>query len=288
MARVPALILTQHSSGFVPFNILADMLGEAVYDHDAVQARLAYLFNEGDPFTDALFYTEDASHVHALISRFVVDLNRRRDAGGLNGVLKVTDFSGNPLYKEDFRFSEKRIEERLNRFYDPFHASLDRMLAKPDLLFFVDGHSMAATGPLIGPDSGKPRPAFTLITGGDSEGKQVSKEHHLSVPADLAQQIRDLLEHHFGPILKDSDVPEDILINDPFALGGTIQRLSAPDNQNHKPGFGLEFNKALYLEPAGNGLDKPIKNRIPLLNRHFQGFMQDCGKLFQAYPFGHA
>lgn len=285
MARVPTLIITQHSSGFVPFNILADMLGEAVYDPDAVQARLDYLFNEGDPYTDALFYTEDASHVHALISRFVVDLNRRRDAGGLNGVLKVTDFSGNPLYQEDFRFSEKRIEERLTRFYDPFHATLDRMLAKPDLLFFVDGHSMTATGPLIGPDSGKSRPAFTLITGGNNEGNQVSEEHHLSIPADLAQRIRDLLERHFADVMKDSDVPPNVFINDPFALGGSIQRLSDPRNHCHKPGFGLEFNKALYLEPAANGLDKPIKQRIPLLNRKFQTFMQDCGRLFERYPF---
>ncbi len=281
MARVPALIITPHSSGFVPFNILADMLGEGVYNPDICKERLDFIFNEGDPYTDALFYTQDASHVHAQISRFVVDLNRRRDEGGLNGVLKVTDFSGKPLYQDNFRFSEKRIEERLTRFYDPFHATLDRMLAKPDILFFVDGHSMVPAGPLIGPDSGKPRPAFTLITGGDKEGRQISEQDHLSIPTELAQHLRDKLELYFSDLIKESDVPEQILINEPFALGGTIQRLSNPYYRSHKPGFGLEFNRALYLEPDENGLDKPLKDRIPLLNMRFQRFMQDISKDFE-------
>lgn len=281
MSRVPALIITSHSSGHIPFNILADMLGESAYDPDTCKDWLDYLFNEADPYTDALFYTEHATHVHAQISRFVVDLNRRRDEGGLNGVLKITDFSGRPLYQDSFRFSEKRIEERLMRFYDPFHSSLDRMLAKADIVFFVDGHSMTPTGPLIGPDSGKARPAFSLITGGDKEGKPLSMQTPTSIPAYLAQQIREKLEHHFADLIADSDVPKDILINDPFAIGGTISRLSHPYYQGNKPGFGLEFNRALYLEAAANGLDKPIRQRIPQINKRFQAFMQDCSSDFQ-------
>lgn len=275
-----ALIITPHSSGLVPFNILADMLGKGVYNQDACAARLEHLFYEGDPFTDALFFAEQASHVHALISRFVVDLNRSRTAGGLNGVIKVTDFSGTPLYQDDFRFSEKRIEERLHRFYDPFHRTLDRMLAKDDISYFIDGHSMSALGPMIGPDNGKPRPAFTFITGGDRQGNKVDG-HHTSVTAEQAQQLREKLELHFQDLIRDSDVPDSILINDPFALGGTVQRLSNPESPQAKPGFALEFNKALYLEQDAAGKEKPIPNRISALNKRFQAFVSDCDKLFR-------
>lgn len=287
MARIPALIMTPHSSGFVPFNILADMLGEGVHDPEACAFRREYLFNEGDPFTDALFYTEDATHVHALVSRFVVDLNRKRDEGGLNGVLKLTDFGGVPLYQDDFRFSEKRIEERLSRFYDPFHETLDRMLAKDDIRFFVDGHSMTATGPVIGPDAGRPRPAFTLMTGGDTEGEAQTHTEPISIPAELARQLRDLVWLHFKDIIQDSDTPDTVLLNDPFAKGGTISRLSHPKHKGSKPGFGLEFNRALYLQTKPNGLDEPIPERIPLLNTRFQAFMKDCSEVFDSIGAKH-
>ena len=273
MARVPCLIMTPHSSGHIPFNILADMLGEAVYDTEAVKERLEYLFVEGDPYTDALFYTEEATHVHAQISRFVVDLNRSRDSGGLNGVIKITDFGGNPLYQNNFRFSEKRIGERLSRFYDPYHNTLDRMLAKPDIMFFIDGHSMTPVGPVIGPDSGRPRPAFTIMTGGDENGNPHSEAEHISMPARLALEVQELLWLHFKDLIADSDVPQEILINAPFSRGGTIARLSDPNYKGKKLGFGIEFNRALYLEE--NDKD-PIKGRISRLNKCYQAFMRGC------------
>lgn len=276
---MPPLIITQHSSGFVPYNILADMLGEAVGDLEAAQARLDYLFHEGDPYTDALFYCPEASHVHALVSRFVVDLNRRRDEGGLNGVIKVTDFAGRPLYPEGFRFSQKRLEERLLRYYDPFHATLDRMLAKPDISFFIDGHAMSAVGPNIGPDAGKLRPAFSFITGGKPDGSP--RDGPTSIPAALAWQLVERLERHVGDLLADSEVPKAILINDPFSGGGTQQRLSDPEHPHAKPGFALEINRRLYLAPGPDGLDRPIPGRIPLLNARLRRFIAEITPLFE-------
>ncbi len=155
------------------------------------------------------------------------------------------------------------------------------MLAKDDISYFIDGHSMSALGPMIGPDNGKPRPAFTFITCGDSQGNKV-EGHHTSVTAEQAQQLREKLELHFKDIMRDSDVPDSILINDPFALGGTTQRLSDPNSKNAKPGFALEFNKALYLEQDATVKERPIPNRVSALNKRFQAFVSDCDELFQA------
>jgi len=154
------------------------------------------------------------------------------------------------------------------------------MLAKADIHFFVDGHSMTATGPVIGPDSGKARPAFTLMTGGDADGE--ATDGHVSIPAELARQLRDLLWLHFKDLIQDSDVPDTVLLNDPFAKGGTIARLSNPENPASKLGFGIEFNRGLYLQAKANGLDEPIPERIPLLNKHYQAFMKDCALAFEA------
>ncbi len=281
MSRIPALILTQHNSGNVPFNILADMLGDEVHNAKRRETFLDYLYHEGDPYTDALFYCEDASHIHALTSRFVVDLNRRRDEGGLNGVIKVTDFSGRPLYREDFRFTEKRIEERLKRYYDPFHETVNRMLAKEDIDFFVDGHAMTSKGPNIGPDTGKPRPALCVMTGGDKQGEPL--DTHTSLCASQARLVVDLLWQYFGDIIKDSDAPDSILLNDPFGAGGTIQRLSNPHWPSHKAGFGIEINKSLYMESC-HGQDVPIEGRIALLNTRFQAFMAAFAQQFSFSP----
>lgn len=273
------LILTQHSSGSVPFNILADMLGPDVHDPEKRAERLAQIEQAGDPFTDALFYTRRASHVHALVSRFVVDLNRERDRGGLNGVIKVTDFRGQPLYQKEFQFSEKRIEERLKRYYDPFHKTVNRMLAKPDIGYFIDGHSMSAVGPLIGPDSGKLRPAICVMTGGAFTGEMGSS--HPSIPADLAQRVLEGLTKHFSDIVQDSDTPDAILLNDPFSAGGTIARLSDPGWAGAKPGFGIEFNRALFATEDADGWETPIRGRVGLLNERFQTFVEELNPHFE-------
>lgn len=275
-------MIIPHASGVVPHDILADMLGDDVYDSEKRWERLSYLFDEGDPYTDALFYVPGARHIGGLVSRFVVDLNRRRDAGGLNGVIKLTDFSGKPLYPTEFKFSEQAIVERLERYYDPFHAALDRTLASDDILFYVDAHSMSPLGPMIGPDQGEPRPAFCLITGGDPAGKPLIPGDPVSVPAEMAQATLGLLKKHFDDLVRATpEVPNAYWLNDPFVKGGTNGRLSHPDTPNRKPGFALEFNRGLYLQAGDNGLDEPIPGRIKALNRRFQAFTHDLVPLFE-------
>lgn len=278
---LPVLVTTPHSSGFVPFYILADMLGAEAQQLEQRQARLDYLFHEGDPYTDLIFHLPGAVQVGALASRFVVDLNRRRDEGGLNGVIKVTDFDGRPLYRDGFQFGDDAIEERLQRYYDPFHATVARNLARDDMLFFIDGHAMTTCGPLIGPDQGRPRPAFCIITGGDEQGEPLGR-HPTSIPAATAREVIRLLKKHFHELVDDSPgVPGSYLINSPFAQGGIQAFYSDPRRPGAKPGFSLEINRALYLRRGDAGLDEPIPGRVAALNARFRAFARDLLPLFE-------
>ena len=272
------LIITQHSSGFVPFDILAQMLGPDVYDATKRARRLKTINYSGDLYTDMIYFVPGAEHAPALTSRFVVDLNRKRDAVGDNGVVKLTTFEGEPLYLADFKLSDKERERRLEHYYDPFHRALDVRLAHPEVGFFVDGHAMSFRGPAIGPDAGKLRPAFCVMNAGDKEGKAASK--HVSVDANRAGHVAELLAKHFRDVIRDSDVPDDILLNDPFPSGGTIDRLSDPAREGSKPGFGLEFNSNLYLAKADEPGVSHIPGRLRLLNERFRAFIREASKLF--------
>lgn len=167
---LPVLIVTPHSSGHVPFDVLAEMLGEEAFSSEVRAQRLEELFLEGDPYTDAIFHAPGATSLHAPVSRFVVDLNRDRDTVGENGVIKRTDFERRPLYPPGFELDAVAHEERLRRYWDSFHAEIERCLKTHPIRLIINGHSMQPYGPQIGPDAGQPRPALTLMTASGAAG----------------------------------------------------------------------------------------------------------------------
>lgn len=255
--KLPALVITPHSSGHVPADILAQMLGQDLYQSALRQARLEWIFTEGDPYTDILFHAPLAHNLHAPISRFVVDLNRHRDEGGNNGVIKLTDFEERPLYPAGFGLSEEAREERLRRYWDSFQAEIERVLAQEGIRLLVNGHSMQPRGPLIGPDAGKMRPALCLMAQG-------------SLPQALAGDIYKLLEQHFAALLRGQPTQE-IALGSPWPT----DQLSSRYFQRGLPGFGLEFNRALYLTYQG-GQEYPNDPMIQALNLAFQDFLADA------------
>ncbi len=271
--NLPVFISTPHSSGFVPFYLLAEMLGDAVFNKEARETRLSRLFAEGDPYTDAIFYAPGANHLNAVVSRFVVDANRARNFGGPNGVIKLTDFSERLLYPEGFALSAAAAEQRLRRYWDSYHAAVAESLSRNNILFFVDGHSMTPHGPAISPDKDELRPAISLVTGGDKGGQPQADGVHTSISASLAQKLRDLLKRHFHDIICQSPgVPNEITLNTPFDRGEVIMQHSNPLRPGRKPGFAIEFNRALYLEPAESG--RPLAGRVEALQHSFATFLE--------------
>lgn len=275
-----ALIVTPHSSGHVPADVLAEMLGEDLFDPERRAAHLRHLFDEGDPYTDLLFSVPGVPSLHAQASRFVVDLNRDRDAGGDNGVVKLTDFDGRPLYPARFQLSEAQREERLARHWDPVHREIERVLAGQDTQLLVNGHSMQPRGPLIGPDAGRARPALTLMTAADASGGPLPGRTHSSVTAAQADGLIGALERHFGPSLADTDLSR-IALNDPWQLDELSYRYSDPARARPVPGFGLEFNRALYLQQE-DGAEVPDHAAIRALNAAFRLFLADAVQIVGA------
>ncbi len=281
ISKLPVVISTAHNSGYVPHDILVEMLGAQASDVNARELRLAQLFHEGDPYTDIIFHTPGAVHLHALISRFVVDLNRERDEFGPNGVVKLTDFQQRPLYPEGHALAPEVVEDRLRRYWDPYHESYDELLARDDIAFFIDGHSMTEIGPPLGPDAGRPRPALTLMTGGDKHGNPLAPGVPPSVPAALAMQLCEMLEAHFADAMTlNPKVPTEVRLNDPFAVAGVQLRHCGPNAPTPKPGFSIEVNRALYLSPREDGLSDIIPGSIEALNAAFNSFVEEAVELF--------
>ncbi len=260
---LPILVSTPHSSPHVPHWILARMMqtgeGEA-----ALRRRL---LKEGDPFTDALFHIPDAeTTVNAPASRFVADLNRERDEGGENGVIKLTDFERRAFYPTGYSLSAQEREARLALYYDPYHAALDKALrgggsGNPDRIrFFIDGHSMTAQGPAIGPDQGKPRPALCIGNFGDTEGDPVSGP--VSCAGPLARGIREKLAALLKGPIADSGLAEGPALNHPFDGGHILRKYSqAPYGV---PGVMIEVNRALYLDEESLA---PIPGRVEAISK---------------------
>jgi N-formylglutamate deformylase len=110
--------------------------------------------------------------LEARASRFVVDLNRdREDIHADQGVIIRKDWHGNKVLAKELTPGE--IEERLKKYYDPFHQRFEQILLSQKNLFVFDCHAMDSIGNLAGGDPGKERPDICLAT---DSGRTCSEE----------------------------------------------------------------------------------------------------------------
>jgi N-formylglutamate deformylase len=254
---LPLLVSTPHCSGHLPYWILDRMLktGES---EASLRRRI---FKEGDPFTDAIFHIPDAEVIlNAPASRFTADLNRDRGEQGENGVIKLTDFERRPFYPTGYSISPEEKELRLSLYYDPYHLALKKYLAGGKIKFFMDGHSMTAKGPAMGPDQGKSRPAICIGNFGDGQGER--KVGPTSCSAKLARHLRDKMEELLHDVIVDSGLTKGVSLNQPFAGGFILEKYSAPPFS--VPGIMIEVNRALYLN---EDTLEPIPGRIETLSK---------------------
>ncbi len=93
-------------------------------------------------------------------SRYVVDLNRPPDDTSLypgqniTGLCPAVQFSGAPVYREGQAPSLEEISERVQRYWQPYHAALreelDRLRAAHGHAVLWEGHSIKGSGlPLL-------------------------------------------------------------------------------------------------------------------------------------------
>jgi formiminoglutamase len=143
---------------------------------------------------------DDVAHLMTTdIARAIVDLNRPEDDRRRDGVVKTHTCWEVPVYREPL--TEELVQHLLERYHRPFHRQLTE-LAKSGVVVGVDGHTMAAVGPPVGPDPGRPRPLVCVSNAG------------MTCPDDWLDTLAVCLTESFGV---------GVSVNEPFR-GGHIVR----------------------------------------------------------------
>lgn len=229
-----------------------------------------HLKRETDLYTDQLFDSKEFPIVRAPLSRYVVDLNRSRDAEGEKGVIVTTDFDNQPIYSTRNIPSSKERQERIEKYWAPYHQELEQKLKSPSVRFFMDAHSMRPVGSAKAPDPGEERTDIVLSNLGTTTGKIRPEIGYLSCPWEWLLFAAEILEDLWRPH------PVEVAFNDPYFGGYITQHYSDPKWPYHKPGMQIEVNRKLYLDWE---TQEPLPNRIKQLNQFFGTFVERLKKL---------
>ncbi len=242
--QVPMLISVPHCGTAIPEDIgrrLDPDLRQGLPDTDWFVHRLY-------EFAPKL----GATLLHANYSRFVVDLNRPRDAKPLysdgrreTGLVPTCSFAGTPLYV-DSGPTQAEVAERLQRYYDPYH---DRLRKEIDYLrstfgqvLLLEGHSIRHLVPSIRPT------AFPQLILGDQDGRTAS--------AEFSQTALKVL-HSCG---------YQVAHNDPFKGGHITRHYGQPERGVHA--LQLEMCQNLYLDESKPVWDQARAQRLQDVLQH--------------------
>ena len=143
------------------------------------------------------------------------------------GLIKSKSRYGEPFQERKLTVAE--IEERLEKYYRPYHAELKRIIddlhARFGVVRQISCHCMSAIGAPTHPDAGKPRPDFCI---GDLHGKTTSPE--------FRALIVDTLK----------SLGYSVTVNDPYVGNVLIGRNSDPARGIEA--VQIEVNKKLFMD----------------------------------------
>lgn len=92
--------------------------------------------------------------IHAVYSRYIVDLNRQlpgetslyANSSRVTNLVTTRTFAGEPIYKQGCEPSDELIEQRIEKYYQPYYQKVDEVLAqlqqKFPIVMLYDGHSI--------------------------------------------------------------------------------------------------------------------------------------------------
>mgnify|MGYP001556921902 CR=1 FL=1 len=226
------------------------------------------LLSSWDAYLDELWSAAAQGRAPVLSARFhraYIDANRARDdidpqliSGQWPGPLKPSEKSragmglirmyalpGVAMYAQPLTVAE--IEQRLRRYYDPYHAQLRQLIERAQsqhgFSCHIDCHSMKSVGNAMNIDNGQRRPDVVL---GD-------RDHSTAHPA-LTQFIAEQL----------SALGLRVQINSPYKGAELVRRYSAPEQGRHS--VQIELNRALYMDEKS--CEK--NSNYPLLQKQLQ------------------
>lgn len=235
-APVPALFDSPHSGSLYPADFNAAM------DHMKLRRM-------EDAFVDELFSAAPGCGAVLIAARFprgYIDANRADDdldpgeIEGWQGPSEPTEKSRvgkgliwtrlhglEPLY--DRKLTAAEVENRIERFWRPYHAAVGDAYAalhgRFGCVYHVDCHSMRAEGNAFDPDGEAARPDFV-----------VSNHDGVSCEPDFLDLVADHLRgfgHH-------------VSVNDPYKGAELTRRYADPADHRHS--LQIEINRRLYMD----------------------------------------
>lgn len=215
------------------------------------------LFDDSDPFVVDLYNLKDnvAHLIKTDIARAFVDLNRSpNDLPPKNpdGLIKSVTCYHKPIYYSGKEPTEFLRDALIEKYYKPYHDSIQKSMEDPDLQLCIDCHSMAVKAPDISPDGDTTkRPTFCLS---NRDGNSASDE--------TVELLADCISDGFHI------ERNEISINNPFHGGYITQS----HGNNPKPWIQIEMNRKLYLSEPWFDKDSLEMNRTRLseLNMYFE------------------
>ena len=186
----------------------------------------------------------DMPKVLGATNRLVLDINRTKGDRSPDGIFRMRDFSGQPVFRPGEELSAEEQSELIISFHDPFHRELRRALADPSVCFFIEVHSMDDWGGADSMTGRIPRPDFILGNFGDCCGHPEEERGFTTCSAEILAYARDLIREHFSPS------PVTIDFNGAFYGGWNTGYYGSP-LRAATPGFQIEFNKRLFQASAG-------------------------------------
>lgn len=251
MKKLPILLSIPHGGTKKPLELREHL---CITDCD--------LFDDSDPYVIEIYNLKDkVEHVVTTnIARSFVDLNRSiLDLPPTNpdGIIKSMTCYQKPIYIKDQEPDETLTNVLIEKYYKPYHRTIQKNISELDLQLCLDCHSMASEAPLISPDGKKSkRPIFCLS---NQDGKTCSKE------------IIELFAKSLCKVFSLNN--DEVKFNDPFK-GGYITRTYG---NNTVPWIQIEMNRCLYL--SEQWFDKEIltvqTKRLLELNKMFDETLND-------------
>ena len=174
-------------------------------------------------------------------SRLMVDLNRGPRQRDSRGVVPDVDYYERRLYEDNDRPGEEEVEERLKKYYWPYHHRLREVIQSSEIKILFDCHSLTRIGPPGAPDPHKRRKDIVLGNNGDHRGDVNPSLGELTCPAESLQMMRKVfIESGFS-----------ISINDPYSGGFITTHYGADLVGKGKMAVQIEICQDLYLERGG-------------------------------------
>jgi N-formylglutamate amidohydrolase len=199
--------------------------------------------------------------IHAVNSRWVIDLNRAPDNTPLysdgriiTGLCPTTDFLGQRIYKDERSGVEQtEIDRRIDRYFQPYHRRLAQLLedlrSKFEQVLLWDCHSIRHTVPTIRKER---FPDFIL---GDADGTSAS-------PGLIETALAALEQSDF-----------EVSHNYPFKGGHITRNFGKPVNGIHA--LQLEMNKINYMDDPETRYDEKRAEKIRVvLKRTFDKLIE--------------